>query len=143
MIKTTQQYLKKMEQLRKKRDYHLKKYEEFKEKMNNLEINQNFVESKIQKGKYYKVDFTNNGGSTYYVHVEKIVKDTRGMYLVGHAFHQTNYNFGLFVEKQFRILWHDIDDFIEITDNEYYSAYNSILQESNNRFFKEEENINV
>ena len=48
---------------------------------------------------------------------------------------------GLFVEKQFRVLWHDIDDFTEITDNEYYSAYNSILQESNNRFFEEEENI--
>lgn len=138
MIKTTKQYLNKMKQLRKKRDYHFKKYAEFKNKMDNLEIDKSVAESKIQKGKYYKIDDTKKGGNIYYIHVKKIEKGIRGLSIIGHAFHQTTYNFGLFVENHFRIIWDNLDNVVEITDNEYYSAYNNILQQCNIKFFEEE-----
>lgn len=138
MIKTTKQYLNKMEQLRKKRDYHFKKYEEFKNKMDNLEIVKSVAESKIQKGKYYKIDNTKEGGHIYYIHVKKIEKDVRGLSIIGQTFHQTTYNFGLFVENHKRILYDSLDNVVEITDNEYYSAYNNILQQCNVKFLKEE-----
>lgn len=128
---TTEEYNKKLRELREQRDFHRRESERYAYEMDVLTTDVSLAELHI--GKYVKYkwlggDISHHNSYTYYLNVESVEVIRRGFYLHGHGFSKTAENISHI--KVIRCYWEDASNgnITDITEEEYFAALKSSIK---------------
>lgn len=122
---TTEEYNKKLQELRDERDFHQKEYRRLMEEMDHLELDQNEVPDFYQK--YFIIDYTKEGGYKEYFHVDTYYKRPRGITLLGKGFSINSKGNHINIDDAHFLRWTDINLPIEITPEEYIDTFEDYI----------------
>ena len=121
---TIEEYNKKLDELRKQREFHREEMNKIEREMDNLETDINAINLTV--GEFIKVDYTKHGGYVVYMHVHSYQKRPRGVSLYGRGFSVNRHSISS--DKMMTLDWDDIDKIQIITAGEFYAAFeNNIM----------------
>lgn len=118
---TTEEYEKKLSELRKERNMHQQEVDRINREMDELESNKDTIDLTI--GEYISFDRRANGGYLYYFHVDTYDKRPRGVTLYGSGYSNSD----LYIKKDgtLTVLWDEIDSIKLITEEEFYEHFDT------------------
>ena len=127
----TEEYKKKLSELRNQRDDYYAKVHALEKEMDALEGDIKLAEFTV--GKFIKVDRTSKGGYVEYFHVDKWVKDPRGVKLYGKGYSDSPGKVATYIHivDNLRLTWDELNLPEEITEIEFINKFNSIIAEMN------------
>ena len=127
----TEEYTKKLSELRHQRDEYYSKAHSLEKEMDALEGDIKLADFTV--GKFIKVDRTHKGGYVEYFHVDKWVKEPRGVKLYGKGYSDSPGKTATYIHivDNLRLTWDELDLPEEITELEFINKFNSIVAEMN------------
>lgn len=122
-------YKRKMNKLRKKRDYHQERYYHYMKRMDDLESDTKYADLAV--GKYVSIY---SGSAMYYMKVDKWEKDIRGVTLKGKGFYSSR---GLITIESYRLAWEEINKYTIITKEQFEQTFKEYVNNYINNFIGE------
>lgn len=120
---TGEEYNKRLNELRKERDFHQGEYKRLMREMDILASDRLKVDVTI--GKYIKINRCPTGGYITYFHVDTYKDRPRGVTIYGRGFYNSRCNVGF--ESQETILWDEVDLIEEVTEQEFFAAFDEYV----------------
>ena len=122
----TEEYNIKIKELRKERDFHQEEYQRLMKEMDELSIDQQYIDVHIEK--YIKLDRRLKGGYLEFFHVDHWEKRPRGIDLYGSGFVISDFIIKINDSTQIFIELDDISKIEEITEEEFYTAFDNYVK---------------
>ena len=116
---TTEEYNKKLSELRKERNMYQIEVDRINKEMDELESNKNAIDLTI--GEYISFDRRRSGGYLYYFHVHKYDKRPRGVTLYGAGF--SNSDNLIKKDTTLTVLWNEVDSLKIVSEKEFYNVF--------------------
>ena len=126
---TIEEYNKKLDELRKEREFHKATIIKIEQEMDQLETDKKAVDLIV--GEFIKVDHSSHGGYVTYMHVHSYQKRPRGVTLYGRGFTVNKYCIS--ADKSMLLCWDDIDKIQITTSEEFHTVF-----ENNIKKFRDE-----
>jgi len=125
----TEEYTKKLSELRHQRDEYYSKAHSLEKEMDALEGDIKLADFTV--GKFIKVDRTHKGGYVEYFHVDKWVKEPRGVKLYGKGYSDSPGKTATYIHivDSLRLSWDELNLPVETTELEFMNKFNTIVAE--------------
>lgn len=122
---TKEEYLKKLDEIRKERDFHHNEYLRLMEEMDRLESDQKQVDNIV--GKYIVIDKINEDGYKDYFHVHTYDKRPRGVTLYGKGFNINSKGDYIHISDTYFLKWDELDKIEEIHSEDFHDVFDQYI----------------